>query len=59
MKLTLQEAENMMVCNDGTLDLRDSEYTELPEDLCVTGNLDLRSSQTSRLPKKPVGGRRY
>ena len=59
MKLTLQEAENMMVCNDGTLALRDSDYTELPEDLCVTVNLDLRSSKTSRLPKKPVGGRRY
>ena len=25
--------------NNGTLDLRDSENTELPEDLCVTGDL--------------------
>ena len=41
MKLTLEQAQKMMECNGGSLDLSGTGITTLPDNLTVGGWLDL------------------
>ena len=45
MKLTLKQAKNMMEQNGGSLCLRGTKITALPDNLTVGGNLDLRGTK--------------
>ena len=57
MKLTLEDAKRMMEKNGGSLDLRDTSITALPEGLTVGGYLDLRDTSITALPEGlKVGG---
>lgn len=57
MKLTLQEAQELMNENNGNLDLRGKPITTLPEGLSVGGDLDLSNTKITALPKSlKVGG---
>lgn len=49
-KLTLEEAQDIMARNGGDLDLRGTDYTQLPENLCVEGTLDLSGTGITALP---------
>ena len=58
MKLTLEQANEMMARDGGSLYLSDTQITELPENLTVGGWLDLRGTQITALPENlTVGGR--
>ena len=60
MKLTLEDAKRMMEKNGGSLDLRDTSITALPEGLKVGGYLDLEGTQITALPEGlAVGGDLY
>lgn len=50
MKLTLEQAQRMMSENRGNLDLSNTDYTELPDDLTVDGDLNLRDSNIVNIP---------
>ena len=57
MKLTLEDAKRMMEENGGSLDLRDTSITALPEGLTVGRYLDLRRTPITALPEGlKVGG---
>ena len=57
MKLTLEEATEMMAANNGNLNIADTDYTELPEGLSVGGWLDLSCTPITKLPEGlSVGG---
>nr|DAU79035.1 MAG TPA: leucine-rich repeat protein [Caudoviricetes sp.] len=57
MKLTIEEAQNMMKRNGGGLDLRDTPIQILPDNLTVGGWLDLRDTPIQTLPDNlTVGG---
>ena len=57
MKLTLEKAKAMMDQNNGSLDLRHTGITELPDNLTVGGDLDLRHTGITELPDNlTVGG---
>ena len=57
MKLTLEDAKRMMEENGGSLDLRDTSITALPEGLVVGGSLDLSGTQITALPEGLTVGR--
>lgn len=48
MKLTIEEAQNMMKRNGGDLDLSDTPIQTLPDNLTVGGSLYLRGTQISK-----------
>lgn len=50
MKLTIEEAQNMMERNFGYLDLSDTPIQTLPDSLTVGGWLDLRGTPIQTLP---------
>ena len=57
MKLTIEEAQNMMERNFGYLDLSDTPIQTLPDSLTVGGYLDLRRTPIQTLPDNlTVGG---
>ncbi|MBQ8617616.1 MAG: hypothetical protein IJ418_08875 [Clostridia bacterium] len=57
MKLTLDEAKRRTDESGGSLYLRGTQITELPENLTVGGWLDLRGTQITELPENlTVGG---
>ena len=57
MKLTLEDAKHMMKENGGSLDLRRTPITALPEGLKVGGSLYLEDTQITALPEGlAVGG---
>ena len=57
MKLTLEEAKALMDQNNGSLDLRGTGITALPDNLTVGGGLDLRGTGITALPDNlTVGG---
>ena len=57
MILTLEQAKKMMEQNDGSLDLRGTSITALPDNLTVGGGLDLRGTGITTLPDNlTVGG---
>ena len=57
MKLTLERAKQMMERNGGSLYLRGTQITSLPDNLTVGGWLDLRGTQIASLPDNlTVGG---
>ena len=59
-KLTLEQAEELMKTNVGSLDLRGTQITSLPEGLTVGGWLDLSGTQITSLPEGlTVGGSLY
>lgn len=45
MKLTLEQAKEMMERSGGSLDLRGTQITALPDNLTVGGSLDLSGTQ--------------
>lgn len=45
MKLTLEQAKRMMERSGGSLDLRNTQITALPDNLTVGGSLDLSGTQ--------------
>lgn len=45
MKLALETAKRLMENHDGSLDLRGTQITALPDNLTVGGWLDLRGTQ--------------
>ena len=49
MKLTIEEAQNMMKRNGGDLDLSDTPIQILPDSLTVGGNLYLGGTQIQTL----------
>ena len=52
MKLTLEQAEQMMKENNDSLNLHNREdITELPDNLTVGGYLDLRNTKITSLPE--------
>ena len=60
MKLTLEQAQEMMEHNGGSLDLRGTGITSLPDNLTVGGSLYLRGTQITALPDNlTVGGSLY
>ena len=60
MKMTLEEAEKRMEANGGSLYLRGTQITALPDNLTVGGWLDLRGTQITALPDNlTVGGSLY
>lgn len=60
MKLTIEEAQNMMKRNGGSLDLRGAPIQTLPDNLTVGGYLDLSDTQIQTLPDNlTVGGSLY
>lgn len=48
MKLTIEEAQNMMKRNSGYLDLRGTPIQTLPDNLTVGGDLYLIGTQISK-----------
>ena len=57
MKLTLEQAQEMMERNVGWLDLSGTGITSLPDNLTVGGGLDLRGTGITSLPDNlTVGG---
>ena len=57
MTYTKQELEEMMKRSGGSLDLRGTQITELPDNLTVGGSLDLSGTQITELPDNlTVGG---
>ena len=57
MKLTIEEAQNMMERNGGDLNLSDTPIQTLPDNLTVGGWLDLSGTQIQTLPDNlTVGG---
>lgn len=44
MELTLKEADRLMNANGGSLNLRDTDITLLPDSLTIRGTLDLRAT---------------
>lgn len=57
MKLTLQEAKQIMKANNGNLDFKyHTEITELPEELTVGGCLNIRGTKIKELPERLVVG---
>ena len=57
MVLTLEEAKKMMERNVGSLDLRNTPITQLPDNLTVGDWLDLSGTQITHLPDNlTVGG---
>ena len=57
MKLTMEKATAMMKRDGGSLDLRGTQITALPDNLTVGGSLDLRGTQITALPDNlTVGG---
>ena len=60
MKLTLEEAKEMMDQNNGNLDLRGTNITALPDNLTVGGWLNLSNTNITALPDNlTVGGWLY
>ena len=60
MKNTKLQLEKMMKRNGGSLDLRGTEITSLPDNLTVSGSLDLRGTEITSLPDNlTVGGSLY
>ena len=60
MKLTIDEAKRLMDRNGGSLYLRGTQITALPDGLTVGGSLDLRGTQITALPDGlTVGGYLY
>ncbi|MBQ8216454.1 MAG: hypothetical protein IJZ91_00680, partial [Oscillospiraceae bacterium] len=60
MKLTMEKATAMMKRDGGSLDLRGTQITALPDNLTVGGSLDLRGTQITALPDNlTVGGWLY
>ena len=60
MKLTIEEAQNMMERNFGYLDLRRTPIQTLPDNLTVGGSLDLSDTPIQTLPDNlTVGGSLY
>ena len=56
-RLTLDKAKQMMEKSGGSLDLRGTQITSLPDNLTVGGSLDLRGTQITSLPDNlTVGG---
>ena len=51
MKLTIEQAEKIMLENNGNLDLSFSEYDALPDGLQVGGWLNLRGTNITALPE--------
>lgn len=57
MELTLKEADRLMNANGGSLNLRDTDITLLPDSLTIRGTLDLRATAIASLPDGlTVGG---
>nr|DAE76260.1 MAG TPA: leucine-rich repeat protein [Caudoviricetes sp.] len=56
MKLTIEEAQNMMERNFGYLDLSDTPIQTLPDNLTVGGGLDLRGTPIQTLPDNLIVG---
>ena len=57
MKLTLEQAQEMMSRNGGGLYLRGTQITALPDNLTVGGSIDLSGTQITALPDNlTVGG---
>ena len=54
MKLTLEKAKNMMARNGGSLYLRGTQITALPDNLTVVGWLDLSGTQIIAKDKRNV-----
>ena len=50
MEFTLEELKKMMEENGGSLDLRGTGITSLPDGLTVGGDLDLRDTGITTLP---------
>ena len=60
MTYTLEELNEMMKKSGGSLDLRETQITSLPENLTVSGWIDLRGTQITSLPDNlTVGGWLY
>ena len=60
MVLTLEEAKKMMERNVGSLDLRNTPITQLPDNLTVGGWLNLSGTKITQLPDNlTVGGGLY
>ncbi|MBQ7913748.1 MAG: hypothetical protein IJ308_08450 [Clostridia bacterium] len=60
MNYTKQQLEKMMEENGGSLDLRDTQITALPDNLTVGGSLALSGTQITALPDNlTVGGSLY
>ena len=53
-KLTIKQAQKMMSNNGGSLDLRGTQITALPENLTVGGSLDLRGTQITAKERSKV-----
>ena len=56
MKLTIEEAQNMMKRNGGGLNLRGTPIQTLPDNLTVGGYLDLRGTPIQTLPDNLIAG---
>ena len=54
MKLTMERAKQLMEKNGGSLDLRDTQITALPDNLTVGGWLDLSGTQITSAEKEKV-----
>ena len=60
MKLKMEKAKDIMEKNGGSLYLRETQITSLPDNLTVGGWLDLRGTQITSLPDNlTVGGSLY